>query len=89
MVPKAFNLCGTKWRVVEVEGLAELGHCERDKATIRLRSGMDPQIRQSTFCHELIHAMWFMLGKTEHDEREVDAMGHLLHQYLATCKGRP
>ncbi len=85
-VPETFDLAGTTWRVVDSEGLAEYGHCDLESATIRLRKGLPRQIRESTFCHELIHAIKFSAGETGHDEREVDALGNLLHQFMVTAK---
>lgn len=83
-VPKAFNLAGVRWRVVRVPGLSELGLCDRDTATIRIRAGLPKQIAETTFCHELVHAIKFARGETDHDEREVDSFGAFLHQFLTT-----
>lgn len=85
-LPSSFMLGGTTWKVVHVDSLSELGHCDRDKATIRIKSGLDPQIEEATFCHELQHAFLFMTGATDHSEKEVDLMGHLLHQFLVTVE---
>ena len=39
---------------------------------------------QQTFCHELVHAILFTMGKTTHEEEFVDAFGSLLHQFERT-----
>lgn len=86
-VPRSFALAGVKWRVVEVEGLDEMGRCDPASATILLRKSLQPQIKLQTFCHELEHALRFSAGHLEaHDEKEVDAIGNLLHQFLTTWK---
>ena len=85
-IPKTFQLAGTKWQVQLVDGLSDLGLCDADSAVIRIKSGLSPQIEQSTFCHELVHAVLYTTGLREHSEREVDAFGQLLHQYLTTAK---
>ena len=37
-----------------------------------------------TYYHELVHAVLFAMGETDHDEGKVDLMGGLLHQYVQT-----
>lgn len=85
MIPSSFDLLGITWQVVESDHINEMGRCERDKATIWIQAGLPDQIKQATFCHELVHAMWFAMGKTEHNEQEVDLLGSLLHQYMVTA----
>lgn len=77
---------GSEWKVVEVPSLPVLGECARDELTIRLRKGLPPTVRETTFFHELTHALLFSTGKTEHDEVFVDLFGALLHQYVKTQK---
>jgi hypothetical protein len=45
---------------------------------------MNEQMTQQTFCHELVHAILFTMGKTTHEEEFVDAFGSLLHQFERT-----
>jgi hypothetical protein len=85
-VPKSFQLAGITWKVVETDAISDMGHCDSEAATIRLRSDLSPQVKQATFCHELQHAIRYMAGETDHDERVVDAHGNLLHQFLTTWK---
>lgn len=83
-VPAKFMLAGIQWRVVDVPHLQDLGNCERDEATINIRAGLSPQVRASTFFHELQHAILYTTGLQEHSEKEVDLMGALYHQFELT-----
>jgi hypothetical protein len=87
LVPDSFTLAATVWTVKRIPEFADLGRCERDKATIFIREGMPPQVEETTFLHELVHAIKFMQGidSEKHDEQDIDAFAHFLHQYL---KGR-
>lgn len=82
-IPKSFTLAGILWSVEESDAITEMGHCNAETATIRLRSGLADQVKAATFCHELQHAIRYTLGQDDHDEKEVDAQGNLLHQFLA------
>jgi hypothetical protein len=81
-IPKTFTLAGIVWTVEETNAISDMGHCDNETATIRLRSDLSAQVKAATFCHELQHAIRFTTGQDEHDEREVDAQGNLLHQFL-------
>jgi hypothetical protein len=45
---------------------------------------MNKVFTEQTFCHELVHAIMFSMGHTQHEEVFVDAFGQLLHQYERT-----
>lgn len=81
-IPRSFTLGGTRWRVEESAALNEMGHCDPNTATIRLRKDLTKQVKAATFCHELQHAIRFTLGVYEHNEVEVDAQGNMLFQFL-------
>jgi hypothetical protein len=81
-IPKSFTLAGILWTVEESNAISDMGHCDNETATIRLRSDLSPQVKAATFCHELQHAIRFTTGLDEHDEKEVDSQGNLLHQFL-------
>ena len=85
-IPSSFQLGGTLWTVHESDDITEMGHCDSSKALIRLRSDMPQQVKESTFCHELMHAIVYMAGipLAEHSERDIDAFGNLLHQFMLT-----
>lgn len=59
-----------------------LGTCAAHKAKIYLEKSLDRGVKEQTFCHELIHAILFSMGITEHDEKFVDGFATFLHQYL-------
>lgn len=83
IIPDSFQLAGLTWSVQDRDDLENLGQTFRDKALIVLQTGMPEQIREATFCHELVHAIKFMKGDTyPHDEGEVEAWAYYLHQYL-------
>jgi hypothetical protein len=84
LIPDTFMLAGTVWSVVKSSGMSELGRCERDRAVILLKADVPDQVMASTFFHELVHAILFAQGKTEHDEREIDSLGQFLHQFNVT-----
>jgi hypothetical protein len=81
-IPKSFTLAGIRWTVEESDAISEMGHCSAETATIRLRKDLPAQMKAATFCHELQHAIRYTLGLDDHDEKEVDAQGNLLHQFL-------
>lgn len=85
-IPKSFQLAGVTWCVEETAAMNEMGHCEAETATIRIRKGLSQQMKEATFCHELQHAIRFAAGETDHDGKTVDAHGNLLHQFLNTWK---
>lgn len=85
-IPRSFQLAGITWKVVETDAISDMGHCDSEAATIRLRSDLPQQVKQATFCHELQHAIRYMAGESDHDERVVDAHGNLLHQFLNSQK---
>jgi len=85
-IPRSFLLAGTRWTVEETSVINEMGHCDSQTATIRLRKDLSPQVKAATFCHELQHAIRYTLGLDEHNEQEVDAQGNLLHQFLEQYK---
>jgi predicted SprT family Zn-dependent metalloprotease len=83
-VAASFTLAGFNWSVRFIEGLSEYGICDPTNQEIRLRAGMNEQMTHQTFYHELVHAIMFTMGKTNHDEEFTDVFGSLLHQYERT-----
>jgi hypothetical protein len=81
-IPRSFTLAGMHWTVEETAAISDMGHCDSETATIRLRKGLSDQVKAATFCHELQHAIRYTLGLDDHDEKEVEAQGNLLHQFL-------
>lgn len=84
-IPKQFQLGGIVWKVEEQQSVpGAYGACHNGEAKIVLLSSMPKQVKQQTYCHELVHAILFSMGKPadQHDEVFVDAFGTFLHQYL-------
>jgi len=84
VVATSFTLAGFDWTVRFIEGLADYGTCNPSSQEILLRAGMNDQMTQQTFFHELVHAIMFAMGKLNHDEEFTDAFGSFLHQYERT-----
>ena len=59
----SFTLAGFDWTVRYVEGITEYGLCNPSTQEIIIRSGMNEQMTQQTFFHELTHAIMFTLGR--------------------------
>lgn len=92
MIPATFDLAGTTW-VVRLETPPDpttLGQTVRDQATIYVNPAYPLAIQQSTFFHELVHAILYTTGKDAHDEEKVDLLGALFHQFVKTATyGQP
>lgn len=87
IIPKTFQLAGVKWTVRQIQGLPELGRCDRDKATILLQKELEQVNKEVAFVHELHHAIRYTQGDGgPHDEKEIDSFAYLLHQYMVTAK---
>ncbi len=90
MIPKRYKLLGqtikvrviptAKWRSKDCVGLYE-----PTKQLISIHGALEPQQRQQTFVHELVHSI---LSAMEHrmndDEKAVDLFASLLHQAWTT-----
>ena len=83
-LPTSFTLAGFEWTVKMVNDLSEYGRCDSGTQIIYIREGMNEQMTQQTFFHELVHAIMFTMGHTTHDEIFTDAFGAFLHQYEKT-----
>jgi hypothetical protein len=88
-IPKSYQLGGTKWTVEQATPLmGAMGATFSMEAKVQLLSTMPKQIKEQTFCHELVHCILFSMGKpqAEHDEVFVDGFATMLHQYFLTAK---
>ena len=83
-LPTSFQLAGFEWTVKIVPDLSEYGRCDPTSQVIYVREGLNEQMTQQTFFHELVHAIMFSMGHTTHDEIFTDAFGSFLHQYDKT-----
>ena len=83
-IPKTFTLGAITWKVKIVEDLPDrMGQADYRNATILIEKNSNSRIMEQTFCHELLHALFFSTGRVEedHPEQLVDALAHYLHQY--------
>ena len=87
-IPSTFQLAAITWKVEQFDKLLNAyGACYLQDNTIHLLKTLQPAQKAQTFCHELVHAILFSMGKQmPHDEEYVDAFAHYLHQYLETAK---
>ena len=88
-IPKQFQLGAITWEVVQKDNLlGAYGATYSGKGVVELLKELPKQIKEQTFCHELVHSILFAMGKpqTEHDETFVDGFATMLHQYLNTAK---
>ena len=83
-IPKQVKLGGIAWEVREGYLAGNLGVCRNDRGTIYLDSALPDAVKRQTYCHELVHAILFSMGKPadQHDEVFVDGFATFLHQYL-------
>lgn len=83
-LPKQVQLGGVVWKVEESYLAGNLGVCRNDRGTIYVDNTLPGAVKNQTFCHELVHAILFSMGKPadQHDEIFVDGFATFLHQYL-------
>lgn len=89
IIPSEFELGGFKWHVRRVKRLKnKWGDTNVSKREIRILDTLDQQVKEQTFCHELMHAIEIALGHNpdDHDEVAIDARAMYLHQYLNSAK---
>lgn len=81
-IPKSFTLGGTKWEVGDMELVKEYGVCIFDSHRILIARDMTKDRTEHTFCHELLHSVFYSLGLRDHDEKLIDGAATMLHQYF-------
>lgn len=89
IIPSEFELGGFKWKVVRRKRLkGRYGDCDMKKLQIQILDTLDQDLKEQTFCHELVHAIQIAMGKNTDDHEEVftDAFAMFLHQYMKTAK---
>lgn len=98
-IPKTFSLMGTFYTVEEspilVHNDDNLGQASYRNQTIILQqdcigSPISDNEQLRVFCHELMHHIFHVLRETElrDNEKVVDNVGSLIHQFLITQEGR-
>ena len=90
-IPSTFELGGLTWTVKFVKKFPDKlvqGECDIVTTTIKVKSTLSQEMKEQTFCHELVHAIKFAMGIAEqdHNEVDVDAFAMYLHQFLKTAK---
>lgn len=92
-IPATFQLVNTTWTVEKMsQEVAEAGNrhgdCDRTRTTIRIHVSSESN-KEDTFCHELAHALLYFTTKPKlsEDERFVQSLGEVLHQYLNSAGG--
>ena len=95
MIPGSFKLINREYKVVELpkslaEDLRRHGDICRDDAVIRVEMVDNMDMRESTFYHELVHALLESSSKPRLSKKEafVDSLAAVLHQYMQTKKGK-
>ena len=82
-IPLKFTLGGIDWKVTEENVLpTALGATSQQLAHVALLADLPKQVKEQTYCHELVHAILYSMGKPEHYEVFVDAFATFLHQYF-------
>ena len=94
-IPTSFKLINRTYSVEEMlpevaDAMKALGRCDYDTATITLKTEQDPEALESTFYHELAHALLALTTKPKltYNEDLVESLGSVLMQYMQTKKGR-
>lgn len=80
----SFQLAGSTWSVQLSPDITEMGYCDSESHIIKIRSNLSEQARMATFYHELVHAILFTMGQTNHNEEFVDTFGGFMHQFMNT-----
>jgi hypothetical protein len=88
-IPKQFQLGAITWDVEQQAPLmGAFGATFLGESKVQLLKSLSPQLKEQTFCHELVHCILFSMGKqqAEHDETFVDGFATFLHQFLNSQK---
>ena len=97
-IPKQFKLLGTIIKVRNKDKLTfdsdawGLSVFRENKIILQKPTKINPikeELREQTFCHELVHMIFHKAGEEElcANEKLVNLLGSLLHQFLKTKKG--
>ena len=97
-IPKSFKLMGHTFMVMVDEKIlvdeSLQGQADYRAKTITVlppdnHYGYNRSSIEQTFCHELFHHLFETLSLTEmqNDEKLIDNLGSLLHQFLSTQRG--
>lgn len=84
-IPKFVKIGGTKYRVEVTDqfttGSDSLGEMNMRDQVLRVRPcGTDSMF--VTLIHEILHAIWYFNGYTEHDEKQIDELANALYMVV-------
>ena len=94
-IPKSFKLLGREFKIEYSTTLnhdaGRVGELDFKRGIITLHEPngfSDKSYIEQTFCHELVHALFYSIAEDElaQNEKVVDALGGVLHQALETMK---
>lgn len=80
------NVCGINYKIKKVNELDNdpncLGLCIYHESLILLKSNLSYERKKQVLVHELLHAMLYESGYTEHDEQLVNNLSICLNQVI-------
>lgn len=94
-IPKSIKIGGAVYGVVLVDGLRDPenengiihGKCDQTKRFIHLNAANEPNMQETTFLHELVHALSEIYGITPMPEADVDRLANGLHAVIRQNPG--
>ena len=92
-IPRTFKLLNTTFTVKlddkTFRSFGKMGLCNIYDLVITLARDQHLDMMESTFLHEVVHAILEVMGETEksEDEKFVNLFAGLLHQALTTAEG--
>lgn len=86
-LPERVQIGPTTYQVAVVEELADgsaelYGDIDYGKCRIRITAESDAQKQRVTLWHEVLHAILYQAGMTDHDEQVIDALAYGITQAL-------
>lgn len=88
MIPNTVIVAGIPYTiresvVVVIDGNTNYaGSCNYENAIIEIKEDLPNERKQETFIHELLHAILFEAGYSEHDEELVSRASKIMYQVL-------
>jgi Zn-dependent peptidase ImmA (M78 family) len=93
MIPDKVKIAGIDYKVEETEHRdagedALMGEINYFTATIYINESANPQIKEQTLVHEIVHGILVAMGRKDLNEDEyfVDGLAYNLHQVLKDNK---
>lgn len=90
-IPSEFKVGGKTYSVNQTEniylGCDYTGECCPQDLEINIRPLKNESVKEIVFLHEMIHAIYFHLGYTDHDEHKVEELANALHMVIMDNPG--